>query len=111
MTKRASPNDPDDAARTGRAGGEASRAAETGTGQRARPTSDGARMESAPRPDNPVLEILGDQTRHAIEAALALGRARSLTEALQVQSDFIGESFGRLGRMNECYLTLLRPGA
>lgn len=57
-----------------------------------------------------ILEILGDQTRHAIEAAAALGRARNLTEVVQVQSDFIGESFGRMGRMNECCLALLSRG-
>ena len=110
MTKRSSRNDHDDATRTSRTGGKVSRA-ETRTEQRTQTTSGGARTESAQALDNPVLEILGDQTRHAIEATLALGRARNFTEALQVQSDFIGESFGRLGRMNECYLTLLRPGA
>jgi hypothetical protein len=57
-----------------------------------------------------IMEILGDQTRHSLEAATALGRARSLAEAAQVQSDFIGGSFGRIGRLNERYLALLRGG-
>jgi hypothetical protein len=57
-----------------------------------------------------VLEILGDQNRHAFEAAAALGRARNLAEVAQVQSDFIGGSFGRMGQLSERTLALLRGG-
>jgi hypothetical protein len=55
-----------------------------------------------------VLEILGDQNRHAFEAAAALGRARNLSEIVQVQSDFLGGSFARMGRLNERTLGLFR---
>jgi hypothetical protein len=48
-----------------------------------------------------IMEILGDQTRHSFEAASALGRARNLAEVAQVQSDFIGGSFGRMGQLSE----------
>ncbi len=58
----------------------------------------------------PLLDILGDQTRHAMEATTALGRARNLGEVVQVQSDFLSGSFGRMGRMSEGYLALLRSG-
>jgi hypothetical protein len=57
-----------------------------------------------------IMEILGDQTRHSFEAATALGRAHSLAEVAQVQSDFIGGSFGRMGQLSERYLALLRGG-
>jgi hypothetical protein len=57
-----------------------------------------------------VLEILTDHTRHAIEATAALDRARSLTEIAQVQSDFLGGSLARMGRLNERSLDVLRNG-
>jgi hypothetical protein len=57
-----------------------------------------------------LLEIVGDQTRHALEAATALARARNLTEVAQVQSDFLGGSLARIGRLNERTLALLRSG-
>jgi hypothetical protein len=57
-----------------------------------------------------IMEILGDQTRHSFEAASALGRARNLAEVAQVQSDFIGGSFGRMGQLSERTLALLRGG-
>jgi hypothetical protein len=57
-----------------------------------------------------LLDILGDQTRHAMEATTALGRARSLGEIAQVQSDFLSGSFGRMGKLSEQTLALLRQG-
>jgi hypothetical protein len=57
-----------------------------------------------------ILEIFADQTRHSFEAATALGRARTLAEAAQVQSNFLGGSFDRFGRLSERYLALLRGG-
>jgi hypothetical protein len=57
-----------------------------------------------------IMEILGDQARHSFEAATALARARTLSEVAQVQSDFIGGSFGRMGQLSERYLTLFRGG-
>lgn len=54
--------------------------------------------------------LLGEQARHAMEAATALGRARTLTEVVRVQSDFIGGSVQRAGRMNERYLAFVRSG-
>jgi hypothetical protein len=72
----------------------------------ARAASDAASSEDA----RSIMEILGDQTRHSFEAATALAGARNLTEVAQVQSDFIGGSFGRMGRLSERYLALLRGG-
>jgi hypothetical protein len=57
-----------------------------------------------------LLDIVGDQTQHAMEATTALGRARSLGEVVQVQSDFLSGSFERIGRMSEHYLSVLRGG-
>jgi hypothetical protein len=72
-----------------------------------------ARAASDASPDGgstSIIEILGDQTRHSFEAATALGRARNFTEVAQVQSDFIGGSFGRMAQLSERYLALLRGG-
>ena len=57
-----------------------------------------------------MVALLGEQTRHAMEAATALGRARTLAEVARVQSDFIGGSVQRAGRMNERYLAFVRSG-
>ena len=76
------------------------------TDRLARAASDNGANESA----TSLLDIPGDQTRHAMEATTALGRARSLGEVVQVQSDFLSGSFGRMGRLSEGYLTLLRGG-
>jgi hypothetical protein len=90
--------------------GQAARAAGAtavaGTDRLARAASGGSREGDA----TSIMEILGDQTRHSLEAATALGRARTLAEAAQVRSDFIGGSFGRMGRLNERCLALLRGG-
>ena len=111
MTKIARQNDKDDHATQSReslnqAGRVAGAAAVAETDRLARAASGNGANEAV----TSLLDILGDQTRHAIEAATALGRTRTLTEAAQVQSDFLSGSFGRVGRLSEGYLALLRSG-
>ena len=110
MAKIAHQKHRDETSATGEALDEAARtagaAAVAETDQRAQPRS-GEKLEVAA---TSVLEILSDQTRHSFEAATAVGRARNFSEVAQVQSDFIGGSFARMGRLNESALALLRSG-
>jgi hypothetical protein len=76
------------------------------TDRLARAASDNVDKETA----TSLLDILGDQNRHALEATTALGRARSLGEVVQIQSGFFSGSFGRMGRLSEHYLSVLRGG-
>lgn len=57
-----------------------------------------------------MVSLLNEQARHTMEFSLALGCARTLAEFSKVQSDFIGSSFQRLGKFNECYLDMIRGG-
>lgn len=66
--------------------------------------------ESAAEIGRSVVALLGEQTRHAVETAAALGRARTLAEAAEAQADFVGASFGRAARLNGRYLALARSG-
>jgi hypothetical protein len=92
---------------SGRAAAGAARAAAVAeTNLLARATSG----ESSKADGTSILEILGDQTRHSLETATALGRARTLAEVAQVQSDFFSGSLGRMSRLSEHYLALLRGG-
>jgi hypothetical protein len=54
--------------------------------------------------------LINEQARHAMQATIAVGRARTLAEVTKVQSDFIGGSFKRMGRFNDCYLAFVRGG-
>ena len=57
-----------------------------------------------------MMTLLGEQTRHAMEATMAVGRSRTLAEVTKAQSDFIGGSLQRIGQLNESYLALIRGG-
>jgi hypothetical protein len=113
MAKIAHQNDRNDNTSTDQSLDQAARAAgaaavaETDRLARAAAGETGERAEAAA---TSVLEILSDQTRHSFETAVALARARNFTEIAQVQSDFIGGSFARMGRLNERTLALVRNG-
>ena len=70
----------------------------------------GEAVESAVVIGQSVVAVLGEQTRHAIETAAALGRARTLAEAAEAQTDFIGASLKRAARLNDRCLALARSG-
>lgn len=55
-----------------------------------------------------MMELLNEQARHAVQATMAVGRARTLAEVVRVQSDFIGGSVQRMEQFNERYLALIR---
>jgi hypothetical protein len=54
------------------------------------------------------VNLLGEQTRHNLEIASALGRAVRWDEVVQVQSDFMRASFERLGELNRRYLEIVQ---
>jgi competence ComEA-like helix-hairpin-helix protein len=54
------------------------------------------------------VDLLGEQTRHNLEVATALGRAVRWDEVLQTQAEFVRVSLGRLGELNRRYLEIAR---
>ena len=69
-----------------------------GTARKADTTSAGRSM----------VALLNEQARHAMQATMAVGRARTLAEIARVQSDFIGGSVQRMEQFNERYIALIR---
>ena len=57
-----------------------------------------------------MVALINEQARHAMQATIAVGRARTLAEVTKAQSDFIGGSFQRMGRFNDRYLAFVRGG-
>jgi hypothetical protein len=54
--------------------------------------------------------LLNEQARHAMQATIAVGRARTLAEVSKAQTDFIGGSFQRMGQFHERYLAFVSGG-
>ena len=57
-----------------------------------------------------MVALINEQARHAMQAAIAVGRARTPAEVAKAQSDFIAGSFKRMGRFNDRYLAFVRGG-
>lgn len=57
-----------------------------------------------------MVALLNEQARHAVEATIAVGRARTLAEVSKAQCDFIGGSFQRMQQFNERYLAFASGG-
>lgn len=57
-----------------------------------------------------MVELLNEQAQHAMQATMAVGRARTLADVTKAQSDFIGGSFQRMGQFNDHYRTSLLKG-
>ena len=57
-----------------------------------------------------MVALINEQARHALQATIAVGRARTPAEVAKAQSDFIGGSFKRMGRFNDRYLAFVRGG-
>jgi hypothetical protein len=57
-----------------------------------------------------IIEILGDQTRHSLEAATALGRARNWPRPCRCRATSSAAALAGSGGSNERYLALLRSG-
>jgi hypothetical protein len=52
--------------------------------------------------------LFAEQTRHSLEVAAALGRARNFGEVVHVQNEFIAGSFERMSQLSDRYLALTR---
>ncbi len=57
-----------------------------------------------------ITALFGEQLRHAMDAALAIGSARTLADAAGAQSDFIRGSYYRMTQINERCLVLVGGG-
>ena len=54
------------------------------------------------------VDLLGEQTRHNLEVATALGRAVRWEEVVQAQGEFVRVSLERLQELNRRYLEIVR---
>ncbi|WP_143542819.1 hypothetical protein [Cereibacter azotoformans] len=57
-----------------------------------------------------MVELLTEQARHAMRAAVAVGTARSLTEMATAQGDFMSGNLQRMTQLNARYLAFVRDG-
>lgn len=57
-----------------------------------------------------MVTLLNEQTHHAMQATMAVGRSTTLAEVAKAQSDFIGGSVRRMGQFNDSYLAFIRGG-
>ncbi|MGQ7794633.1 hemerythrin domain-containing protein [Faunimonas sp. B44] len=55
-----------------------------------------------------MMALLNQQAEHAMQAAIAMGRARTVAEVAKAQGDFIGGSFQRMGQFNSRYVAFVR---
>jgi helix-hairpin-helix protein/phasin protein len=54
------------------------------------------------------VDLLGEQTRHNLEVATALGRAVRWAEVIEAQAEFVRVSLERFGELNRGYLEIIR---
>ena len=54
------------------------------------------------------VDLLGEQTRHNLEVATALGRAVRWDEVVQAQGEFVRVSLERLHELNRRYLEIVQ---
>ena len=54
------------------------------------------------------VDLLGEQTRHNLEVATALGRAVRWDEVVEAQGEFVRASLERVGELNRRYLEIVR---
>src|SRR5690348_10526408 len=54
------------------------------------------------------VDLLGEQTRHNLEVATALGRAVRWAEVIEAQAEFVRVSLERFGELNRRYLEIIR---
>jgi hypothetical protein len=57
-----------------------------------------------------MTKLFSEQTQHAMEATLAIGRSQTLAEVSEAQSAFVGGSIRRMGEFNARYFALVRGG-
>jgi competence ComEA-like helix-hairpin-helix protein len=54
------------------------------------------------------VDLLGEQTRHNLEVATALGRAVRWDEVIETQAEFVRVSLERFGELNRRYLEIVQ---
>jgi hypothetical protein len=57
------------------------------------------------------VDLLGEQVRHSLEVATAIGRSVAWGEIIRVQGEFVHASLERWGRLNGGYLEIVRSAA
>jgi hypothetical protein len=57
-----------------------------------------------------IAALFAEQTRHSIEVAATLGRARNWGEVAHAQNEFIAGSFQRMGQLSDRYVAFIRTG-
>ena len=57
-----------------------------------------------------MMALLNEQSQHTMQAAIAVGHARTVAEVAKAQSDFIGGSLQRMGQFNSHYVAFVRGG-
>src|SRR3954462_7154629 len=79
-------------------------------GRRVLPPRPGARRsaEGAAELGRLWVDLLGEQTRHNLEVATALGRAVRWDEVVQAQGEFVRVSLERLHELNRRYLEIVQ---
>ena len=82
--------------------GSAGAAAETGR------EAAGRSAEGAAELGRLWVDLLGEQTRHNLEVATALGRAVRWDEVVQAQGEFVRVSLERLHELNRRYLEIVQ---
>ncbi|AXQ95765.1 hemerythrin domain-containing protein [Cereibacter azotoformans] len=61
-------------------------------------------------PGPSMMDLLGEQARHAMQVTVAVSTARSMNDIARAQGDFLTGSFQRMTQLNARYLSLLRDG-
>jgi hypothetical protein len=56
------------------------------------------------------MDLLAEQTRHNMEAALAIGRAVNWTGVAEAQRDFVTGSLARMSQINQRYREIIQNG-
>ena len=88
---------------------EATKAAKDKAQAEAAPEMSSEETDSASAGQSMVV-LLNEQAQHAMQATMAVGRARTLAEVTKAQGDFIGGSFQRMGQFNARYRAFVRSG-
>jgi hypothetical protein len=57
-----------------------------------------------------VVDLLGEQTRHNLHAAAAIGQAVDWAEVARAQRDFVAGSFERMNQFAQHYRAMMRAG-
>lgn len=57
-----------------------------------------------------LVDLLGEQARHNMQVATAIGRAVNWAQVAEIQRDFLTESFKRMNHLGESYRGMMQVG-